>query len=334
MALHQRIGNPTRCTKVHELQQSVDIWESLVSEYERGVGSKLPDSALLAGLVGLLPLDMAHQIQASPGMDSYSAAKEYVERQIAQRRDPWNRHLMAPSDPPTQKSPTPSNVDMDMGFMNQDEGCQSSNGTSYSHEYVNVFNNRFEGHCDHCWKWGHRWRDCRQLPGNKGGKPGKGSDQKGKGKGFSSNGYGKGGKDSGKGAKGKGKSMDAGKGYAQYMMASTDHYGPIRGPARDDSSYLCVLTSQRPTATVPISNRYNDLLTDDDFPELAKLTPPKKKPMQTFPQRPTQKSNKQLRREHALNCLTEVDHEPVNAVTQRGTWELIETMLDLSLIHI
>ena len=122
--------------------------------------------------------------------------------------------------------------------------------------------------------------------------------------------------------------MDAGKGYAQYMMASTDHYGPIRGPARDDSSYLCALTSQRHTATVPISNRYNDLLTDEDFPELSNLTTPKKKPLQAFPQRPTQKSNKQLRREHALNCLTEVDHEPVNAVTQRGTWELIETMLD------
>ena len=140
VALHQRIGNPTRCINMHELQQSMDIWESLVSEYERGVGSKLPDSALLAGLVGLLPLDMAHQIQSSPGMDSYGRAKEYVERQIAQRRDPWNRHLVAPIDVPIPKSPTVSNSDMDMGFMNQDEGSQASTGSSHSHEYVNAFN--------------------------------------------------------------------------------------------------------------------------------------------------------------------------------------------------
>ena len=177
VGLYQRIGNPPRCGKVSELQAALDTWESMVREYE-SAEAKLPDSALVSGLVQLVPAELAQQMVVM-GLDSFAMAKQYVERQIALRRETWFRTIPGT----TSSNKTAPKDAMDIGAMSQDYettelAVSDSRGETDEQVHVLGKGGQFQGYCDTCWKWGHKWRDCRSGMSKGGAHAG------GKGKGY------------------------------------------------------------------------------------------------------------------------------------------------------
>ena len=265
--LLERIGSPPRVGKLADLQAALDAWEALVREYE-SVKGKIGDMHLVRGLMNLAPSEQAHHM-ATVGVTVFAEAKSYLERQISLRREAYFREIPGTQGP--GKTLVKEKDKMDVGacqdlhnHMQFAANEEQENGDA--HMQALGKGGSFQGFCDACGKWGHRWRDCRSgapKGGGYGGGKGKGYEHtwgasweqgawshKGKGKdakGFKGDhkGYGKSngkgfGKFSGKGYNGKGK------GYTAVFEEDESSWTPTMCSLTTVSPKMCVTASEEP----------------------------------------------------------------------------------------
>ena len=231
--LLDRVQHPDRCENIDKLEEAISCWEADLRDFERASGQSVLELTKKGALLRLVPKRIADQLEVQAQLQDYDDCREYVETQIVNGRSAWKRTTVVPK--PGSDLQTGAKMDLNTCHIGQDDGHDEQVG---GHDYgdgsssadapgLNVMprtagNPNANIQCDHCGRWGHKWRQCwdllRENPGNgglkggsapkggfgpKGASKGEGGGKGGSSKGFQSKGgYPKGGPKGGEYSKG------------------------------------------------------------------------------------------------------------------------------------
>ena len=179
--LLDRVQHPERCENIDKLEEAISCWEADLRDFERASGQSVLELTKKGALLRLVPKRIADQLEVQAQLEDYDDCRDYVETQIVNGRSAWKR---------ATATPKPS-ADVQSGAKMDLSACQSGQNHIYDeqvsgHDYgdcgssedmagLNVMprtggNPNANIQCDHCGRWGHKWRQCWDLSES----PGKG----------------------------------------------------------------------------------------------------------------------------------------------------------------
>ena len=126
LGLTDRIFRPKRASKMADVGPFMEAWLEHVREYERASGTKLQDSLLTSGLIALCPSELARDVGMIPGLETFQAARQYVQRQASMRHEP---HFSGPSSGPAARLrpavPQPTPMDTSALYDNEADDAEA-----------------------------------------------------------------------------------------------------------------------------------------------------------------------------------------------------------------
>ena len=236
-----RVYSPKRAKKFAETNAMIDEWEINCKRFEEAEGIKLSNQTKIYSLRQIVPEGLERDIIRSGHLDEYIKVRAYITEQVSIRKD-MKQTGPVPMELDMAKKVFAAIIDGDENLETQDKtkpeaeeeeescGTCGSNDEKESNDINELFSfvkgrlkgkagddggkgrqNKFDGYCNGCGRYGHRFRDCWFKDGKGKGDGGKGGGIKGGwpqinsgGKGHWKGGYYGGNGKGGKGGKGKG----------------------------------------------------------------------------------------------------------------------------------
>ena len=170
--------HPKKIKSYAEARTRLAQWEADKEELEKLEQRSLTDLTLRQAIKRMMPEDMQHDIEKDTNLSTFASVYKYIVAQI-----PIRKEREEAGKPSKGKNGEANSLDDKEELGKEDESFDHND----DHD-LNIMKGAgkggFQGHCNYCWKYGHKKADCRELSSkiqqNKG--TAKGED-KGKGKG-------------------------------------------------------------------------------------------------------------------------------------------------------